>query len=70
VIGSGFNSHQSEITVAELNYSWMGIEGQLTQAVPEPSTWVMLLLGFTGIGFIAHRRSRKGAAIEDSAAFC
>jgi hypothetical protein len=25
----------------------------------------MLLLGFAGIGFIAHRRSRKSAAIED-----
>jgi hypothetical protein len=25
-------------------------------AVPEPSTWAMLLIGFAGIGFMAHRR--------------
>jgi hypothetical protein len=30
--------------------------------VPEPSTWAMLLLGFAGLGFAGHRRSRKSAA--------
>jgi hypothetical protein len=25
-------------------------------AVPEPSTWAMLLLGFAGVGFMAYRR--------------
>ena len=29
------------------------------RAVPEPSTWAMLLLGFAGIGFIAYRRSKQ-----------
>jgi len=29
--------------------------------VPEPSTWAMMLLGFAGLGFLAHRRSRKTA---------
>jgi PEP-CTERM motif len=28
-------------------------------AVPEPSTWAMLLLGFAGIGFMAYRRKAK-----------
>jgi len=28
-------------------------------AVPEPSTWAMMILGFAGIGFVAYRRSRK-----------
>jgi len=28
-------------------------------AVPEPSTWAMLLLGFAGIGFITYRRNAK-----------
>jgi hypothetical protein len=27
-----------------------------TAAVPEPSTWAMLILGFCGIGFMAYRR--------------
>jgi hypothetical protein len=28
-------------------------------AVPEPSTWAMMLLGFAGIGFVAYRRQRR-----------
>jgi hypothetical protein len=30
-------------------------------AVPEPSTWAMLVLGFAGIGFVAYRRKSKPA---------
>jgi hypothetical protein len=30
--------------------------------VPEPSTWVMLLLGFAGLGFAGYRTSRRAAA--------
>jgi hypothetical protein len=30
-------------------------------AVPEPSTWAMMLLGFAGIGIIAYRRKSKSA---------
>ena len=33
----------------------------VTGAVPEPSTWAMLLLGFAGIGFMAYRRKSKAA---------
>ncbi len=29
------------------------------RTVPEPSTWAMMLLGFAGLGFAAHRRGRK-----------
>ena len=31
----------------------------ITAAVPEPSTWAMLILGFAGIGFMAYRRKSK-----------
>jgi hypothetical protein len=30
-------------------------------AVPEPSTWAMLLLGFAGLGTLAYRRNRSGS---------
>ena len=30
-------------------------------AVPEPSTWAMMILGFTGVGFMAYRRKSKPA---------
>ncbi len=30
--------------------------------VPEPTTWMMLLIGFAGIGFTSYRHSRKAVA--------
>jgi PEP-CTERM motif-containing protein len=33
----------------------------VASAVPEPSTWAMMILGFAGIGFVAHRRRNRAA---------
>jgi hypothetical protein len=33
----------------------------ITTAVPEPSTWAMMILGFAGVGFMAYRRKSKPA---------
>jgi hypothetical protein len=33
-------------------------------AVPEPSTWAMMILGFAGIGFMAYRRKQNGQAFR------
>ena len=33
----------------------------VTAAVPEPSTWAMIILGFAGVGFLAYRRKQEGA---------
>jgi PEP-CTERM motif len=35
------------------------LDGAFGPAVPEPSTWAMLLLGFSGIGVMAYRRKSK-----------
>jgi hypothetical protein len=32
-----------------------------TSAVPEPSTWAMMILGFFGVGFMAYRRKNQKA---------
>jgi hypothetical protein len=37
----------------------MEVKTTSTTTVPEPSTWAMLLIGFTGLGFAAYGRSRK-----------
>jgi hypothetical protein len=40
--------------------SQFGSVGTVAAAVPEPSTWAMMLLGFTGVGAALHwRRHRK-----------
>jgi PEP-CTERM motif len=33
----------------------------IAAAVPEPSTWAMMILGFAGVGFMAYRRKSKPA---------
>jgi hypothetical protein len=38
-----------------------GVFGADVGAVPEPSTWAMMILGFAGIGFMAYRRKLKPA---------
>lgn len=35
----------------------------IAEAVPEPSTWAMMILGFCGLGFMAYRRKQSGAAL-------
>jgi hypothetical protein len=36
----------------------------LAPAVPEPTTWAMMLLGFCGVGFMAYRRRNTGLAVR------
>jgi hypothetical protein len=58
------NFNQSEISVAGVN-DWVDIEGRMTRelasAIPEPSTWEMLLIGFAGIGVVGYRRRFRNA---------
>ncbi len=38
-------------------------EFSLGSAIPEPSTWAMMALGFAGLGYAAFRRNTKGRAL-------
>jgi PEP-CTERM motif len=33
-------------------------------AVPEPSTWAMMMLGFAGVGFLSYRRTRRNGGLS------
>ena len=37
----------------------VSVTGAAVGAVPEPSTWAMMILGFAGLGFMAYRRRRN-----------
>jgi hypothetical protein len=40
-----------------------GIESFTLTAVPEPSTWAMMLLGFAGLGLASYRGKRTARAV-------
>jgi hypothetical protein len=52
---------QSDVVGAtgELNYTDIQIVMSEVAAVPELSTWAMLMVGFAGLGFMGYRRSRN-----------
>ena len=51
-------------TDAAMSFSNFTVSGSLVSgAVPEPSTWAMMLIGFAGIGFVTYRRTKKSAAV-------
>jgi hypothetical protein len=35
-------------------------------AVPEPSTWAMMILGFAGVGYLAYRRRNQATALRQA----
>jgi hypothetical protein len=70
--GSDENSHTLSGAAGAYKYYYFEIDhqwsddnvllksvGGMTGAVPEPSTWAMMIFGFAGIGFMAYRRTSK-----------
>jgi hypothetical protein len=41
-----------------------GVGTFAVSAVPEPSTWAMMILSFTGLGFMAYRKKHNGASFR------
>jgi hypothetical protein len=58
----GPGTYYAEIT-GTVNVPRLGVGGSVTtSSIPEPSTWMMLALGFAGLGYAAVRRSAKDKA--------
>jgi hypothetical protein len=49
-------------TWSNANFAFDATFQATVSAVPEPSTWAMMILGFFGVGFLAYRR-RSGTAV-------
>jgi PEP-CTERM motif len=43
------------------------VSDNVVTAIPEPSTWAMLLIGFAGIGFAAYRRRTQSPNLGQAA---
>ena len=52
---------QTDYTYGSAILSNLTVEVAGISAVPEPSTWAMMILGFAGVGFMAYRRKSKPA---------
>ena len=50
------------LSVLDANNNSLGSVTEVINATPLPSTWLMLLSGFVGLGFFAYRGSKKNAA--------
>ena len=55
------NNENSFFVASADNLTLIANSVQISAAVPEPSTWAMMILGFIGVGFMAYRRKSKGA---------
>jgi hypothetical protein len=61
----GLDPNNSTAFVTQVTFTGDGVfTGTMTAitAVPEPSTWAMMILGFAGVGYMTYRR-RKTAAL-------
>lgn len=59
VTGTGLDSLEFRAVGTSDSYGGSLDAVSLTAAIPEPSTWAMMILGFCGLGFLAHRRNRQ-----------
>jgi CHRD domain/PEP-CTERM motif len=59
---AGLDAGNAYLNIHTTNFGGGEIRGFL-HAVPEPSTWAMILLGFAGMGFMAYRRKSKPALV-------
>jgi hypothetical protein len=64
-IGNGHIASVGTLYIAD--YSYPLSVGLTVTAAPEPSTWAMMLLGFVGLGFTAHRKAKSRTAAFASA---
>jgi hypothetical protein len=55
------NSAINDINSAIKNRTTFGVVGQV-EPVPEPSTWIMMVAGFVGLGVVARRRAARRPA--------
>ena len=58
-----FNTNVDNFTIG-INSANTTFNFDPAPAVPEPSTWAMMILGFAGIGFLAYRRKQNGPQLR------
>jgi len=67
VTGGGFHNVPVSMIIDATQSGGPGavisVSGTNSSAIPEPSTWVMMALGFAGLGFLGYRKTRSDNAL-------
>lgn len=63
---TGYYQGYYSLSLDSMIVSVDGVMPVIPQAVPEPSTWAMMMLGFAGIGFLTRRRQNGGGVVMRS----
>jgi len=53
-------------TCEVVRFATAGSATGVVEAIPEPSTWAMMILGFAGLGFMAYRRKQQGLSLHSA----
>jgi hypothetical protein len=61
---TGTGSVEQSNSNAQYNGNYANVAAGTISAVPEPSTWAMMILGFFGVGFMAYRRKQNGPSLS------
>jgi hypothetical protein len=59
IAGGSVQPGNFDSITSENHYLFGTVTPAISSAVPEPSTWAMMLFGFAGVGVIAYRRKSK-----------
>ncbi len=61
-----FECNQNDCVAADalVRFANAGSAIGVVDAIPEPSTWAMLTLGFAGLGFLSYRRKKQGIPLR------
>jgi PEP-CTERM motif len=61
---AGFTANPTTTGIGEFKQLRLGGVAALNGAVPEPATWLMMMLGMAGIGFSLRRRNKVGLRVR------
>lgn len=61
---SSFDVTSTGVVDLDVVYQYSALGDSIPGAVPESSTWAMMLLGFGGLGVAGYRSSRKRKVAE------
>ena len=63
---TGLEAGQAYADIHSDMFPFGEIRGQIIPAIPEPSTWFMMILGFAGVGYLAYRRRNQATALTSA----